>query len=232
MRIRPLIWKLAAVWQEEGPAGIALRIRRCMQRSSAPDPFDMMHGTETSIQVDPWNFFDVHSENLRTAVKYQAVDPNVLRLALSLLPSEAFQLPFIDLGCGKGRALIVAHEAGYRKLIGLDFSASLLETAKLNLAQCGIAADLRCMDADDFQFPPEPSLVYLYNPFGRVLLSCIANRIPSMSYIIYANPRHRSCLTNFMPIADGPRLFVGQLVELPQQVQVSSIEANNKQIDS
>jgi SAM-dependent methyltransferase len=207
-RLLPLIWKLSEVWQNEGVSGIFLRIRRYVTRSSKPDEFDLAHGTETSVMVDTWNL-DAQSPNLRIAVKYQGVNPDVLRFAFGLLPIETFGFPFIDLGCGKGRGLILAHEAGYRNLIGIDFSRKLLDVAKNNLDSCGIAAQLHHEDADNFMFPQEPCVVYLYNPFGERLISRIANRIPALSYVIYANPKHRSALAQIATLAEYPSLFVG-----------------------
>lgn len=158
--------------------------------------------------VDTWNL-SAQSPNLRIAVKYQGVNPDVLRLAFRLLPVETLDFPFVDLGCGKGRGLILAHEAGYRNLIGIDFSQKLLDIAKNNLDSCGIAANLYHKDADDFAFPHEPCVVYLYNPFGERLVSRIANRIPAMSYVVYANPKHRSALAQFAALVEYPSLFVG-----------------------
>jgi SAM-dependent methyltransferase len=208
VRLLPFIWKLSEVWRDEGISGILLRIRRYATRSSKPDAFDVAHGTETSVMVDTWNL-NAKGPNLRIAVKYQGVNPDVLRLAFRLLPLETLDFPFIDLGCGKGRGLILAHEAGYRNLIGIDFSQKLLDIAKNNLDSCGITADLCHEDADDFVFPHEPCVVYLYNPFGERLVSRIANRIPALSYVIYANPKHRSALARFATLAKHQSLFVG-----------------------
>jgi SAM-dependent methyltransferase len=35
------------------------------------------------------------------------------------------QFCFLDIGCGKGRALIIATEYGFKDLIGVDYSAKL-----------------------------------------------------------------------------------------------------------
>jgi SAM-dependent methyltransferase len=208
VKLLPLVWKLNEVWHEEGISGVLLRIQRYANRSSKPDAFDLAHGTETSVMVDMWHL-DVGGPNVRTAVKYQPVNPDVLKLAFQAIPDGALRFPFIDVGCGKGRALILAHEAGFKRLVGVDFSKELLETAKKNINTCKVTADLHCCDAEAFRFPQEPCVVYFYNPFGTKLISRVASRIPSMSYIVYANPRHRSAFSQFASLLDRPFLFVG-----------------------
>ena len=44
------------------------------------------------------------------------------------------QTHFLDIGCGKGRALCVAAHQGFKKLTGLDFAKDLCEAAKENLS--------------------------------------------------------------------------------------------------
>jgi SAM-dependent methyltransferase len=209
VNVLPLIWQLSDVWQREGMAGVWLRIRRYVNRRRKPDAFDLTHGTETTLNVDMWNL-GVQSPNLRTAVKYQPVNVDVMRFGLKSLPPKTHSFPFIDIGCGKGRALIIAHEAGFTRLIGVDFSSELLSVAKKNLAECKIQADLLHSDADEFKFPEEPCVVYFYNPFGEELMARIARRIPPSSYVIYANPRHRvTAFGDFATICEGAALFVG-----------------------
>jgi SAM-dependent methyltransferase len=207
----PLIWQLSDVWKREGAGGIWLRIRRYVSRSRKPDAFDLAHGTETTLNVDMWDL-GVQSPNLRTAVKYQPVNIDVMRIGFESLPPGTHNLPFIDIGCGKGRALIMAHEAGFRRLIGIDFSSELLSVAKKNLAKCRIQANLLHSDADEFKFPEEPCVVYFYNPFGEELMARIARRIPPSSYLIYANPKHRAAVFgDFETVNEGTGLFVGYL---------------------
>jgi SAM-dependent methyltransferase len=210
VNVLPLIWQLSDIWQREGVGGIWLRVRRYVSRRRKPDAFDQAHGTETTLNVDMWDL-GVQSPNLRTAVKYQPVNVEVMRIGFESLPLETRSFPFIDIGCGKGRALIMAHEAGFRRLIGVDFSSELLAVAKKNLAKCKMQADLLHSDAEEFQFPDEPCVVYFYNPFGEELMGRIARRIPPSSYLIYANPKYRSTVFgDYEMVREGTGIFVGR----------------------
>jgi SAM-dependent methyltransferase len=227
VNVLPLLWQLSDVWQREGAGGIWLRIRRYVSRRRKPDAFDLAHGTETTFNVDMWDL-GVQSPNLRTAVKYQPVNVDVMRVGFESLPPKTRNYPFIDIGCGKGRALIMAHEAGFRRLIGVDFSSELLSVAKKNLAKCKIQAELLHSDADEFKFPEQPCVVYFYNPFGEELTARIARRIPTSSFLVYANPKYRSgAFGNFSTIREGTGLFVGYLSDRVDEETVVGVGAGS-----
>jgi len=64
---------------------------------------------------------------------------------------------FIDFGCGKGRALVIAANIGCKNLYGLDISDSLLDVAAKNLSRykkkcADFYLNLICMDAKKFVF--------------------------------------------------------------------------------
>ncbi|MFC2077534.1 class I SAM-dependent methyltransferase [Candidatus Bipolaricaulota bacterium] len=55
--------------------------------------------------------------------------------------------PLLDLGCGAGRHLLALHNAGFRRLTGLDLSSDLLQVARRRLdAVGGEGVDLVCCD--------------------------------------------------------------------------------------
>jgi 2-polyprenyl-3-methyl-5-hydroxy-6-metoxy-1,4-benzoquinol methylase len=55
---------------------------------------------------------------------------------MAALPQKMIpRATFIDIGCGKGRVLLMAAEHGFRKIIGIDFAADLCLTARGNVEQ-------------------------------------------------------------------------------------------------
>jgi len=66
------------------------------------------------------------------AVDYIPVTPDQCRQALSALAVPYEKFTFIDFGCGKGRAMLLAAERPFRRLIGIDFSHELLMVARRN----------------------------------------------------------------------------------------------------
>jgi SAM-dependent methyltransferase len=65
------------------------------------------------------------------AVQYQGLQPSILRKCLNLI-GVTDEMTFIDIGCGKGRALMVAAEYPFRQIIGVELSDFILATARLN----------------------------------------------------------------------------------------------------
>lgn len=70
-----------------------------------------------------------------------------------------------------GRALFMAMEFPFRTVIGVEFSPVLHDKAKENARRYHSHTrkckqlELLCMDASRFDIPPEPLIIYMYNPF-------------------------------------------------------------------
>ncbi|MGZ4888054.1 MAG: class I SAM-dependent methyltransferase [Candidatus Angelobacter sp.] len=104
---------------------------------------------------------------------YFATEPWLFEQIMQALPIDFSQFTFIDLGCGKGRVLLMASDYPFKKIEGAEFMPELHRTAQRNIT--GFASDRQqcpqieavCMDARDFQFPPGPVVVYLFNPFSE-----------------------------------------------------------------
>lgn len=71
----------------------------------------------------------------------------------------------IDVGCGKGAALIAMHALGVRVLGGFDLSSRLVDICRQNLRRLQIPADVWCEDATEFSRFGDFDLFYLFNPF-------------------------------------------------------------------
>jgi predicted RNA methylase len=175
--------------------GFAAAIRKAfvaLARVRRTDDFDRRHGTDTS-NIEPLWKFKIDSPNARFGVRYQATDEQMLVDAVSFLPEPPQSFTFIDLGCGKGRTLLVASKLGFRRVIGVEFARELANIARTNLAKMGFA-DAVVVDADaaDFQFPQTDMVVYLYNPFSiEVMRKVVTNLRESNAkrlYVIYRTP--------------------------------------------
>ena len=112
---------------------------------------------------------------------------------LDLRPSDTI----LDLGCGKGGALITFAKFPHARLGGVDIAPKLLEIAKSNLARMGInEVSLHCSNAAEFTAYDDYSHIYMYNPFLDVVMeSVVANiqrsleRKPRDLKIIYLRPK-------------------------------------------
>lgn len=126
------------------------------------------------------------------AVCYQPVDPRAFDRAMGMLDIDFQKFTFVDLGCGKGRALLLATRYGFRRIIGVEYSPGLVKVATANVAKVKKQIEIVLQDASKYVFPREPLVVFLFNPFtGNVLRETILNLCSPQgqhqSYIVYVN---------------------------------------------
>lgn len=149
----------------------------------------------------------IEGPNWRHGTDYQATREDSFRRAIASLPVQYEEFVFIDLGSGKGKALLMAADWPFHRIIGVEYCPALHQTAQRN-----IRAYLReglgctriesiCTDAAQYEFPPQPSVLYLYNPFDGVLLDQVVRRllvslrqVPRRVYIVYHNAIHADVL--------------------------------------
>ncbi|MGE5112739.1 MAG: class I SAM-dependent methyltransferase [Acidobacteriaceae bacterium] len=145
---------------------------------------------------------NVRLRELFTERLYQPTDPAEFRDILRQVPAEFLQFVFVDLGAGKGRALLLASEYPFREIIGVEVQPDLNRIAQENIIRisphgrrCHRISAL-CMDARDFEFPQEPLILYLFNPFPDYVLETVMANLeeslrvhPRPAFLIYNTPR-------------------------------------------
>jgi SAM-dependent methyltransferase len=109
---------------------------------------------------------------------------------------------FVDIGCGKGRALCMAAHHGFGRVTGIDFSARLCAAAEENLRlvqqqKPGLVFSVAVEDAFDFAIPPDTDCIFLFNPFDAVVMHAVVEHTlqshlshPRKIILIYVNPQH------------------------------------------
>ena len=132
---------------------------------------------------------------------YQPTDPALFQEMMSRLPRELSSFTFIDIGSGKGRVPLMAAQYPFRRIIGIELLPELHRTAVSNVDKLrsataiGANIELLQMDATEFEFPVEPTVLYLFNPLPEeclekfyVRLSASLERSPREVWIVYHNP--------------------------------------------
>ena len=165
-------------------------------------PFDAAHQVDTSGLVRGQ---DIDSGSLSDLyiTAYYGISPSSLRQALDLLPEPVDTYTFVDLGCGKGRALLVAAERGFSRLVGVEISPELARIAQANTAR-EPRIHVQQGDAARFPFPDEPLVIFLYHPFlppvlRKVLRNLERTRAGSAHpvFLLYANPAYQKVVARF-----------------------------------
>ena len=166
--------------------------------------FDRHFAVDTSRAFMP-NDLRIRSGGERLGIPYYPSREDFVRKSLHSLPIQFEHYVFVDAGAGKGFVLLLASEFPFRKVIGVEYSQTLTDIANRNICAYAIAArkckDVQCIcaNAADFEFPPESTVLYLFNPFqGRIMDQMIANLEKSLQqqprdlWVIYLTPwEHR-----------------------------------------
>ena len=105
----------------------------------------------------------------------------------------------LDYGCGRGRILAVAATYPFRKVIGIDRSPDLCDSARENLRRIRgrRSKEWNVVEGDAAMFvvPDEVTVAFLFNPFLGQVLSSVVQRLkesvkarPRQLSVIYMNP--------------------------------------------
>lgn len=161
--------------------------------------YDRILGIETA------GYYNSVGEDIssnRDMVSYQPAPYGRLEkmiVYLKLTPDDIF----VDLGCGKGRAVFFVALRRLKKVIGVELDQSLIDIAKKNLNNLKIKrTPIELIRADAVNFDiKEESIFFMFNPFGQLTVEKVLNNIkeslivnPRRVRIVYYAPAHRHLL--------------------------------------
>ena len=145
-------------------------------------------------------------ENSRTSGHlYQPSSSVIFEKAMKSLSFNFSDKVFLDIGSGKGRALILAAEAGFKKAIGIEYATELNEVARSNIETVQSRFPktefvLQEGDALQYEIPEEVDVIYLFNPFDENAVSGLAQKVkpaferPKPIHLVYVHPVHCAVL--------------------------------------
>ena len=93
--------------------------------------FDFRYGTSTGGWI-PASQLQINSGNVEHSARYQATKTRPFRKLLKKLSFPKNSV-FVDVGAGKGKALLIASGYGFERLSGIEFAHDLCEIAKSNV---------------------------------------------------------------------------------------------------
>ena len=146
--------------------------------------FDARHGTETHARVRLGDLPVIRAlEGEFAGYLSGPVCPAFFDEIVRKLPVERSRFTFVDVGAGKGRAVMLAHRHGFRRLVGLEFSSDLIAIAQENVARFArsigrpVQVQWAHADAAQYAYPHEPSVLFLNNPFPGEIADGVLARI-------------------------------------------------------
>lgn len=139
----------------------------------------------------------------RDGVDFESTPPPSWRKVLRALPlDDPGRFTFVDLGCGRGFVLALAALHGFGRVVGVELDPELARQARTNAQvlseRTSRAVEVVEGDATEFALPVEPSVIYLYNPFGPETMRDVVREVdrslaerPRPLFVAYVNPLHR-----------------------------------------
>jgi SAM-dependent methyltransferase len=180
----------------------SIRPRDLLKPTTHPiHPFDQIHGTDTSGLVPARDLVTGHP-NDEHVTAYYGVAPSILRTLVQHWlatnpPHHITDYTFLDIGAGKGRAVLLASEFPFRQVIGVELNPAMAAIARSNAEiwrrahtadpTASATAPIQIVEDDalNLAFPSTPTLVFLFHPFEDPVLKLLLRHIET----IFANRR-------------------------------------------
>ena len=135
----------------------------------------------------------------RDSIQYEGIAPKTLRKALAALgPLDRYT--FVDLGSGMGRAMLVASELPFRRIVGVEIAPELHAIACENVRryrgrqQC---RDIHLLQLDALRYEPagEETVFFFNFPFREAFMTRVVGNIerslethPRRAFLVFVNP--------------------------------------------
>ena len=173
-------------------------------------PFDREHGLETSGLIGGARLQAGHAHAVHSTA-YFGVPPSRMRGVLERWRATegvaaVEEYAFVDIGCGKGRALLLASEMPFREAVGLELDGTLAAIAQRNverweeLGRTRCPVRVACGDATEVELPEGRLLVYFYNPFRAPVLRRLVEHLEARGGpldIVYLYPEEARVFADF-----------------------------------
>ena len=188
----------------------------------------------------PLDKLTIDSPNRQFGHDYHPVHRLSFDWAMAQIPDPLRDFTFVDYGAGRGRALLLAAQYPFRKIVGVEFARELQDDALMNIAQFPRSLmkcrDVDCLLMDAVDFPvPETKGVFLFNDsFDREVLETVLARTissyranPRRIYLVFVRPPQAEELDDLMertvifePIYHSTSEKMRMQILSPDQVQI------------
>jgi SAM-dependent methyltransferase len=208
-----------------------------MPRKNSPyqpaiHPFDKLHGTDTSGLIPGSVIARGTAAKVEELTAYYGVAPSILHGLLDIWLQRTAPQPiedtiFLDVGAGKGRAMLLASQFPFLRVEGVELNAELARIASANIvlwqrdavAEALAPITLYHADATTHPLPLQPTLAFLFHPFELPILRRFLKHVesslashPRPFDLLYANAEHDSFLDRHPAFT---RLWMGSVPMTP-----------------
>jgi len=192
------------------------RYRRAhAQRLAADRAFDQRFGVDTAAEVAITDI-DAPVESWAHATHYTALAEHDFDHAISFVRDDVSAYTFVDIGCGKGKAAMLAARRPFARVVGVEYAPELAAVALRNITRFRETCDdirageiiIECADARTYELPAAPLVLMLVNPFDHVIMEPFTRALAAWYerghhplWVIYILP-HQRALFDALPFLE------------------------------
>lgn len=125
---------------------------------------------------------DISPKDRQHAEKYKPTRARYFQQLMKSLRPNTEQV-FVDVGCGKGRILILAALYGFQKIRGIEISPSLSNIADRNIRAFKARGreskeiEVHCRSILNYEFQHDETFFFLYSPFDEYITERFLERL-------------------------------------------------------
>jgi SAM-dependent methyltransferase len=188
------------------------------------------YGANTFAPIELKNLTIVDG-NVKKASRYEAVSFYMLENLFTAFRKLSGNSSIVDLGCGKGRVMMVAAHFGFNRMTGIDFAKEVCEEARVNMLKKekqfpGIRWKVINENVQNYEISPDDSVFFMFNPFDYSVLKNFLRKLdiscdefPRPIYFLYASPQHDRLLLNngFAVVYHKQKMYLKSIIAVRDQ---------------
>ncbi len=192
---------------------LPIHAQKAAPKAAPTHPFDRLFRTNTGGLIPRAELLTGHANDAHITA-YYAVAPSILDslidVWLGTRPRFAIdRYTFLDIGAGKGRAVLCAANHPFLEVIGIELNPGLAAIARANIKtfetgrQTSPLAPISLIEGDALAapLPSTPTVAFLFHPFEAPVLRRLVARAelhfahrPGEFDLLYVNAEHASVL--------------------------------------
>jgi len=165
----------------------------------------MKYGTNTFIPVELEDL-TIKNGDIKKASRYEPVSFYMLENLFGAFRKISGKESIIDLGCGKGRMMMVAPHFGFKNITGIDFAREMCEQAVTNMKEKEkqfpeLKWKVINENVLDYCISSTDSAFFMFNPFTEEVLKDFLKKLddschqfPRTIHFLYASPQDKKLL--------------------------------------
>jgi SAM-dependent methyltransferase len=152
-------------------------------RASDDPNFDKRYSTDTTTVIKNKDLEISDPEARKRATVYRTAPERFVHHLINHLDIDYREYDFVDIGCGKGRVLLIASNYPFRGISGVEISPPAYVAAKKNLQiykciqQKCFNIQIHNQDARSFEPSIANTVFYFFEPFDNLVLGAVLAKI-------------------------------------------------------